>query len=720
MIATISRAADATGNLRALALGIALFVASVALGDPSGNTTGIPPGSEDWIGHGRATNEQRFSPIAQITEANVSRLGLEWSLDLPGETALSATPLEVGGALYFSGSMGAVYAVESRHGTLLWKYEPDTHSRNPREARMMHATNRGVAFADNTVYVALKDGRMVALDANSGKPVWIARFLIEGLPSTSTGAPRVVKDKIIIGNSGADLGSRGYVTALDQKTGKLAWRFFIVPGDPHAGGDHAVSDDIMPMAAKTWSGEWWKYGGGGTAWNGITYDEELNQVYIGTGNGAPWAGKYRSDGKHDNLFLASVLALDADTGKYKWHYQYNPYEVWDWKATADIILADIQIKGTQRKVLMQAPSNGFFYVIDRHTGKVISAEKIGKVNWADRIDLKTGRPVERPGIRYEDKPFVLYPGDEGAHNWQASSFNPMTGLVYIPYMQIGTKYSKSDVADASLKDAPSRIRWRLGIDTQNFIDPADPLDGKGSLLAWDPAAQKARWRVDHAYFWNGGTMTTAGKLVFQGTSTGEFSAYDAATGQRLWSFDAGLGIISPPISYAVAGKQYVAILVGWGGDGAILLPGTSPGWKYRQQPRRILSFALDGQAQLPATPPKDFSVNALDDPAIKLDRAAVARGEYEYGLWGQGGCMVCHGDGLDAMGIAPDLRESAVALNRDAFKALVRGGALISRNMPKFDDLSDQQLDDIYQYIRAGARLVKNADLGAKTTGTAH
>jgi quinohemoprotein ethanol dehydrogenase len=665
---------------------------------------------EEWPAHGRDAREQRYAPLKDIKASTVSRLGLAWSLDLPDEhSSLEGTPLEVGGTLYFSGSMGAVYAVDAQTGTQLWKYTPEVHKDRPREARMIFATNRGVAYWQGHIFVALKDGRMVALNARNGRPRWITRFLLEGVLATSTGAPRVFKGKVIIGNSGADLGTRGYVTTLDAATGKLLWRFFLVPGDPSQGPDHAASDSIMPMAQKTWSGDWWKYGGGGTAWNAITYDEELNQVYIGTGNGGPWGGKFRSDGTKDNLFLASVVALDADTGHYKWHYQYNPLEVWDWKATADIILADLPIAGKSRKVLMQAPSNGFFYVIDRHTGKVISAEKIGKANWADRIDLATGRPVEHPGIRYENQPFTLYPGFFGAHNWQASSYNPGTGLVYIPYMQVGATYSRSARAEESLLSDRTLIKFRLGVEAHAQLDPADPLDGKGSLLAWDPVAQKLRWRVDHPFYWNGGTLSTAGNLVFQGLSTGQFLAYDATSGAKLWSFDAKLGIIAPPISYAVAGKQYVAVLVGYGGDAAGEIAGMSQGWKYGEQPRRLLAFALDGHAVLPNTPPADFSVNALDDATMSLDPKRVARGEFQYTGLGLGTCELCHGDGLDAMGLAPDLRESAVAFDRTAFSALLKSGALVNHNMPKFDDLSDEQIEDLYQYIRAGARKITSA-----------
>lgn len=659
--------------------------------------------SEHWPGHGNSHSEQRFSPLDEINSGNVSRLGLAWYLELPGETSLEATPLEVNGAIYFSGSMGWVYAVEAATGQLLWKYEPELFRDNPREARRIYAVNRGVAYHDGTVFAALKDGRMIALDAEKGNLKWSKSFIHKDFPATSTGAPRAFKGKVIIGTSGADLGSRGYVTTLDANTGELLWRFFTVPGEPGK-TDGAASDDVMPMAAKTWSGEWWKFGGGGTAWNGITFDEELNQILIGTGNGGPWSGKYRAETGEDNLFLCSVVAVDADTGAYRWHYQYNPNEVWDWKATSEIILADLEIEGAVRKVMLQAPSNGFFYVIDRYKGELISAEKYAKVNWADRIDLETGRPVERPGIRYEEAPFTLYPGIWGANNWQASSFSPMTGLVYIPYMQIGTTYSNSPIAQMMLEGDPGMLKWRLGINASIHADPQDPMDGKGAIIAWDPVDQEMRWKAEHSFFWNGGTMVTAGDLVFQGNYLGEFAAYHAVSGEKLWSFDSGLGIIAPPISYSVNANQYVVILVGWGGDASTVFAGYHPGWKYGQHPRRLLAFSIDGNAALPEAQKQDVSVNALDDPSLVLDRERVESGELIFSLWGQGACAACHGDGVQALGMAPDLRESPIALDFEAFKSLLRSDVLVNRNMPQYDDLSEEQILDIYHYIRHSAR----------------
>jgi len=666
-------------------------------------------GNVDWPGHGNDSREQRFAQSTQINAENVARLGLLWSLDLPNEVALEATPIEVNGVIYFSGSFAAVYAVDAKTGRLLWHYDPQANEATPQGLRLVWAVNRGVAYADGKIFVATRDCRMIALDARRGIKLWSTSFAVPGITASSTGAPRTFKGKVIIGNSGAESGARGFVTAFDIQTGKIAWRFFTVPGDPAKG----FEDATMEMAAKTWWGQWWKYGGGGTPWNGITFDEELNQIYIGTGNSGPFNPKFRSKPGYDNLFLTSVVALDADTGHYKWHYQYNPREAWDWKATADMIVGDLTINGKARKVLMQAPSNGFFYVLDRTTGKVISAEKIGKVNWADRIDLVTGRPVERPNIRYEGGSFTIYPNNEGAHNWQASSYNPATGLIYIPYQQEGGfTYTASAEGEADLKSDMERYKLRFGVLRAGYRDKDDPRDGTGSLLAWDPVTQKERWRVDYPFFLNAGTMTTAGNLVFQGTNTGKFYAYDARTGARLWTFDAKLGIMAPPISYFRDGRQYVSLLVGYGGTGGAGGPGRKQGWKYGLQQRRLLTFALNGRAKLPPTAPPDFSVRPLDDPTIELDPVRVAAGQRVYEAMT---CMVCHGGGADATGNAPDLRESPIALDRAAFRQILQTGPLVSRGMPIFDDLSEQEISDVYDYVRDRARAAGSKEPDGKT-----
>jgi len=638
--------------------------------------------SEDWASHGGAEDESGYSRLSQINTTTVEKLGLAWSIDLDDERTLQATPLAVDGVLYFTGSYGNIYAVSGTSGEVLWKYDPETPAHNPDKLRYVLPVNRGAAYADGRVFVGTLDGRLIAVDAKTGKLVWSAETVARDSKHTITGAPRTFGDKVIIGNGGADFGARGYVTAYDQKTGKQVWRFYTVPGTP----EENKGDPAMERAAATWSGEYWKTGTGGTVWNGITFDPELNRIYLGTGNSGPFDPSVRSPGNGDNLYLTSIVALDADTGKYIWHYQINPREAWDYKATANMISATVQIDGKPRKVLMQAPTNGFFYVLDRTDGKLISAGKIGKVTWAERIDIKTGRPVEAKNIRYETGESTLWPGPNGAHNWQDMSYNPRSGLVYIPYMQLGMKFIKRpDVLG--------------GLAMQPVME--DPEDGKGALVAYDPVTQTVRWKVQHDFMWNGGTLTTAGNLVFQGTADGYFSAYNAEDGKRLWRFNAGLGIIAPPISYSVDGKQYVSVLVGYGGTN--ILGGTSMniGWKYGAQTRRLLTFSLDGKAVLPPSAPRSTHVEPIDDPAIKISQADVAPGQALF----MGNCAACHGlDAVSGGAPAPDLRESAIALQADTLWQVVHEGTLLQRGMPPFKDLTRQQSDQIHAFIRARAR----------------
>jgi quinohemoprotein ethanol dehydrogenase len=642
----------------------------------------------DWPGHGGAPDEAGYSRLEQINVSNIGRLGLAWQLELPGEVTLEATPLAVDGVLYFTGSYATVYAVEAATGKLLWKYDPETWKYFPEKMNViLFPINRGAAYANGRVFVGAIDGRLIALDAKSGKVQWSVETTPRNSRYSITGAPRVFNSKVIIGNGGADLGARGYVTAYDQVTGKQLWRFYTVPGTP----DENKGDPALEKAAATWNGEYWKTGTGGTVWDGVTFDPELNRIYIGTSNGSPYDPSVRSPGSGDNLYLCSIVALDADTGKYIWHYQVNPREGWDYKSTAGMIAATLTIDGRPRKVLMQAPTNGFFYVLDRETGKLISAEKYGKVSWAERIDLKTGRPAEVPNIRYEVGGFTMWPSSVGAHNWQAMSFSPKTGLVYIPYMQLGTRFSKA-------ASGPGGIA--VGGLTMEWTTTDDPMDGKGAIVAWDPVQQKERWRVPLKTFWNGGTLATAGGLVFQGTADGYLSAYDASSGRQLWRSNAGLGIISPPISYLAGGKQYVSVLVGYGGSAATISHIAHVGWKFGAQPRRLVTFMLDGQAALPPTPAPDMTVHPLDDASIQISEADVETGRHLYMR-----CMGCHGrDLVGAGGSGPDLRESPIALDREAFWSVVHDGALLERGMPRYAMLTREQAMQIFAYIRSGAR----------------
>ncbi len=680
-------------KLRSMIHGVALA------GAFSAGLVGAEPGA-NWYTHGGTDNEGNYSALNQISKVTIKRLGLAWSLDLPGEVSLEATPLAIDGTLYFSGSFSDVYAVEAGTGRLLWKYDPQTWKYRPSHMKLLWGVNRGVAYSHGKVFVGTLDGRLIALDAGSGAVVWSVKTVEDGSVQTISGAPWVVKGKVLIGNGGADFSARGYVTAYDERDGKQVWRFYTVPGDPAKGYEVDPAEyDAMAMAAKTWGKEWWKVGGGGgTVWDNMTYDPELNELYIGVGNAGPYNPRVRSPGGGDNLFIASIVALNADTGKYLWHYQANPSEAWDYKNTTNMITADLKLEGRRRKVLMQSPTNGFFYVIDRVTGRVISAAKLGKVTWADHIDLKTGRPVEAPNIRYETGSTEMWPSPYGAHNWQGMSYDPRSGLVYIPYMQLGARVTDERTPVVDEKDPAFHF---AGIYMQMLL--RDPEDGKGALLAWDPVAQQPRWKVQHQVFWNGGVLSTAGDLVFQGTADGQFDAYDASTGARLWEFDAKLGIMASPMTYVVNGKQYIAVLVGPGASIAPISHLTNLGFKYGAQPRRLLAFSLDGSASLPPTAPRDLTVHALDDPGLKIDAAAAQTGSALY----RANCAYCHGRLLVSPGApGPDLRESPMALRWESFHAVVKDGTLIPKLMPKFDELSEDELRDLFMYIRAGARQI--------------
>ena len=668
--------------------------------------TDASPQFSNWEHHGRSHSEQRFSPLTEITSENAGQIGLAWSQDIPGARTLVATPLAVDGLLYYPTDFGLeVYAVDGATGEVVWRHQAQFD--DPAAMRKSMGVMRGVAHEDGRIFAAMAEGQLNALDAKTGALLWSVQTFPKEGPRVITGAPRVFSGKVIIGHGGGDVGARGYVSTYDAATGELLWRFYIVPGNPADG----FEDKAMEMAAKTWSGEWWRYGGGGTAWNAMTYDPEFNHVYIGTGNSTPYNPQIRSPGiaeSGDNLFLCSIVALDADTGEYLWHYQINPREAWDYKATMDMVLANLEINGEERKVLMQAPTNGFFYIIDRETGELLSAEKWGgKVNWAERIDIETGRPVERPNIRFEEGELIdMWPGPIGAHNYQPMSFSPDTGLVYLPHQELGVVLGLASPEEYAANPTPAHLKYVYqtpGITfARNLFDGEH--GGKGSLVAWDPVTQSERWRVVTDSFWNSGTLATAGNLVFYGTAKGKFSAYNATTGDEVWSVNAGLGIISSPISYAIGETQYISILVGYGGFAGTGRPFLQEGWKYGKHPRRLLTFRLNGDRVMPDMPPPDFSVNPVLMEGFDPDPAKADHGAMVYGLT----CRLCHGGGLNAISVGPDLRESHIAANHEALRSLLHDGTLVSRGMPLFDDLTDEDVEGIYHYIRAGAEALNS------------
>jgi quinohemoprotein ethanol dehydrogenase len=676
-------------RLPTLLITVAALALAAGTAPRAASAQGAPIGAgQDWPSVGGASDQSSYSQLGQLDTSNIGKLGLAWSLDLPGEVSLEATPLEVDGLVYFTGSLAKVYAVNAKTGALEWTYDPQVWKINPNAMHFSFGANRGMAYENGKVFFAALDGRLFALDAKTGKEIWVTQSVPAGDFNVSTGAPQVMNGKVIIGNAGADFGARGFVSAFDETTGKLLWRFYITPGSP----EQNKGDAAMEAAAKTWSPDFWKHtGGGGTVWNGMTFDPKLNRIYIGTGNSGPYDPNLRDPKGGDDLYNTSIVALDANTGKYIWHYQENPRDCWDYKSTPNIIMATVLINGQPRDVLLHAPTNGFFYVLDRKTGKLLNEPgKTTVISWAKNIDMQTGRPNEYPNIRYETGETKMWPGSVGGHNWQAMSYDPKTGLAYIPVQQIGERFSRTGGDENSFNV--------MGLTIEPVIE--HPGDGHGYLVAWNPLTQKLAWQVQHQGLWNGGTLATAGGLVFQGTATGYFNAYDAKTGKELWKFDAGLGIISAPMSYSIDGKQYVSILVGYGGTTAAYGHFMDMGYKFGKQPRRLLTFAVGGDATLPPSPLPDFTVHALDNAGLKLDEADVTAGR---ALSVQ--CAACHGVGLQATGTpGPDLRESAIALNLTSFSALLKNGYLIQQGMPRFQYLTDDQINDLYSYIRAKAR----------------
>ena len=657
----------------------------------------------NWLSYGRTYSEQRYSPLTDINDKTVGNLGLDWFMEFPKQKrSLLSTPLVIDGVMYFTGSWSTIEAVDLRTRKPLWTYDPNVLEIAGSRARIFWDTNRGAAFWKGRLFVATGDGRMIAVDAKTGKEVWSAQTTDPKLPLYINGAPRVFNNKVLIGNGGTEQGSaRGYVTAYDTETGKQAWRFYIVPGDPAKGFENKA----MEMAAKTWKGQWWKHGGGGQTWNGLTYDPEFNRVYIGTGNGSPWNQKMRSPGGGDNLFLCAIVALDADTGEYLWHYQTNPGETWDYNSNMDIVLADLKIDGKLVKAIMHAPKNGFFYVIDRATGKLISAEKIGKATWADHIDLKTGRPVEVPGQRFENGEAVVFPSAFGVHNWHAMSYNKDTGLVYIPTMEMSGWFN--DKGMDAIGWQATDFQFDVGLRFEKGDELPQKVDASW-LLAWDPVKQKQAWKVALPGIWNPGTLTTAGNLVFQGRTDGKFVAYDAKIGKALWNFDTGLGISGAPITYSVDGKQFVSLLVGWGGAGTSF-GGTvtaQHGWAYGQHPRRLLTFALDSKTQLPKMPPPVIPQPVVKDD-FKVDPLIAEQGHDLYVR----NCAFCHGGAAVSGGYAPDLRASQIPVFLEAFHDVVINGSRQAQGMPPFKELTDRDLIAIQHFLRRQAAAAKNVKL---------
>lgn len=679
---------------------MAPLILLASCGQPSGSgpvkvdADTIASGTDgDWLSYGRTYDEQRFSPLADINDSNAGQLGLAWYADLDTARGQESTPLAIDGLLYTTTAWSMVKAYDGATGKPIWAYDPKV----PRETVVKaccDAVNRGLAAWGDRLFVATLDARLVALDRKTGKVLWETRVAPADSNVTITGAPRVVKGKVIIGSGGAEYDVRGFVAAFDAETGKQAWKFYTVPGDP----SKPFEQPELAEAAKTWSGNYWRLGGGGTVWDSITYDPKTGLLYFGTGNGEPWNIAERDPKSGDNLFTASVVAVDPETGKYAWHFQETPQDRWDFDSDAQIMIADVKLDGKDRHVIMHAPKNGFFYILDAKTGAYLSGKAFTQMNWASGLDAK-GKPIVNPDAHYEKtgKLFVGLPGAGGAHTWQAMSYSPRTGLVYIPVNLAGFPYA------ATGKDwKPEPMGMNNAQDGTKVATPAIPAVRKslmasttGELLAWDPVKQQKAWSAPYVGPWNGGTLATAGNLVVQGSADGHVHVYKADDGKALWSFAAQTGVIAPPMTYrGKDGAQYVAIMAGWGGVWAL-----APGLLSRksgatQNVSRLLVFKLGGAAKLP--PPPRSADLVLDPPPVFGTAEQAKAGEARFQRY----CSACHGDAAIAGGLTPDLRHSTALGDPAVWQAIVHEGGLAANGMVGWAKvMSPAEIDSVRAYV---------------------
>lgn len=661
-----------------------------------------------WMSAGRTYSEQRYSPLTAIDKANVKALGLAWYGDIDAERGEEATPVVVDGVLYVTSAWSKVNAFNAKTGEKLWEYDPKVDPATGQVA-CCDVVNRGVAAWKGKIYLGALDGRLIALDARTGKVAWSVQTTDPKQPYTITQVPRIVKGMVIIGNAGAEYTCRGYVSAYDAQTGKMKWRFYTVPGKP---GDPTNTPELK-KALSTWHGDFWKFGGGATAWDAILFDPKTNLVYFGTGNGLSWSQNIRSPGGGDNLFVSSIIAVNADTGKYVWHYQEVPGDEWDYDNTNPLMTADLTIKGVRRHVLMQAPKTGFFYVWDARTGKLLSADKFAPANWATKIDLATGRPVENPAVRYSvSKAAIVQPAPLGAHNWHPMAFSPRTGLVYIPVTESTTGFQSAPAETFKVRDRVYNTGTLSFSDdiTKLYAAPGAPPRGniKSYLEAWDPVAGKEVWRAPDKDYGPHGVLATASDLVFSGDWSGFFSAYDARTGAKLWSAPTEANVVAAPATYAIDGVQYVAVLVGARG----LPPGQARTSQVSANNSRILVYRLGATATLPTEPIKGAQVasRTLDPPLFTGTNEQVIDGQAAYGRY----CSGCHGAGGVADKSIPDLRYSPVLKNLANWNAIVVGGARADKGMVSFKSiLAEGQAEAIYHYIVSQANKDKAAQLAA-------
>jgi len=644
-----------------------------------------------WMSHGRTWDEQRFSPLKQINDRNVRHLGLAWFADLNTYRGVDANPLVIDGVLYNVSAWDLTTAYDAVTGQVLWTYDPKIPLEWGRLA-CCGPVSRGLAAWHGKIYIAALDGRLIALDAATGKPVWSTQTLDPGQPLSITGAPRIADGQVVIGNAGGDFGGRGYVSAYDAETGKQTWKFYIVPGDPAKMPEGFASDPVMPMAAKTWTGEWWKTGGGGNDWDTIVFDPKLHLVYFATGNGSPHPEAFRSPGGGDNLFLCSIVAVDSRTGQYKWHYQEVPGEEWDYDCTAPLMLADLKLHGQTRQVIMHAPKDGFFYVLDRATGKLLSARNYVPNTWAKGIDMKTGRPEVYPDAFLTVHPHLMTPSTGGGHNWNPMAYSPLTGLVYIPTMEQWMVVSRLPDGQCEFHLGRSTIcaSYTNEPELRKKLNHEAETRDKGYLLAWDPVQQKERFRIPYPHPGNGGILATAGNLLVEGTINKTLAIYRADNGKKLWEMPVGTVPVAAPITYAVNGRQYIAVNAGW--NSAIVHGLDEGGKQFSVGPARLLVFTLGAKGV--ELPPAPMAADIPPPPAKEPPQALVDQGA---GLFATN-CAVCHGQNAIGAGVR-DLRHLTPELH-DAFNDIVLGGKFKDKGMAPFKDvLTTDQVNAIHAFV---------------------
>jgi quinohemoprotein ethanol dehydrogenase len=649
-----------------------------------------------WMTYGGTYSEQRFSTLKKIDTNNVEKLGLKWFADYETNQNQHGSPLYVDGVIYVSTARNVVHAFDAKSGRQLWKYNPLIHGERLRSN--LGLVNRGIAAWHGKIIMGTLDSRLVAIDARTGKAVWD----IDTVPASLglgdmankysiTMAPRVAKGKVFIGGSGGEFGVRGWIAAFDADTGKEVWRFWTVPGDPAKGFESAA----LEKAAQTWSGEWWKVaGGGGTVWDAAVYDPITDLLYFGTGNPTPWNARARDPKVADNLFAASIVAVKPDTGEYVWHYQETPGDSWDYDAVSPMMTMELTLDGQRKHVLVQPSKNGFLYVLEAATGKLLMADPFTEVNWATGVDLKTGRPIEVSGSRYENEPWNVSPGAPGGHTWHPNAYSPLTGLIYIP-----TWENYGTMANLPPSSGPPNGRFSIGVAFGVKVDPKTlkPYDRRadiGVLKAWDPIARKVVWHSEPGQRATSGVLATAGNLIFMGNSAGkELSAFDATTGTRRWTFNAQTAVFASPITYELDGVQYVAASVGGATQGDYFAPTYA----------RMLVFALGGKEALPT--PAPYTKPQLNPPPSTASAEVIRIGGEKYSQH----CSICHGvDGLQARTSFPNLTVSPLLHVQEGFDSVVLQGSRVEQGMGPFaKDLSALDAVAVREYLISRANALK-------------